>query len=178
MVRHGMGRRIGGGAAHSFYVGLEVKRDEEPKALCLIPRGHEEGQTVELASRTFNLMLGKPVQFPLFTATSDRVVSSGDIVTVTGELHPLPPIHTVLKSEEGKTGHVPVHLRALLTEIGTLELWCVFDAPDGLTERWRLEFELRGTAGPVKDTVIESMPRHFAEARRQIEEMFATKPPG
>jgi molecular chaperone DnaK (HSP70) len=181
MVRHGMGRRIGGGAAHSFYVGLEIKRhegDDEPKALCLIPRGHEEGQTVELGNRTFNLMLGRPVQFPLFTSTSDRVVSSGDIVTVTGDLHPLPPIHTVLKSAEGKTGHVPVHLRAILTEIGTLELWCVSDAPDGLGERWRLEFELRGTAAPAKDTVIESMPPHFLEARRHIEETFATKPSG
>jgi len=175
MVRHGMGRRIGGGAAHSFYVGLEVKRDEEPKALCMIPRGHEEGQTVELGNRTFNLMLGTPVQFPLFTSTSDRVVSSGDIVTVTGDLHPLPPIHTVLKSAEGRTGHVPVHLRALLTEIGTLELWCVSNASE---ERWRLEFELRGTAGLTKDTIIESMPPHFAEARRHIEETFATKPSG
>ena len=79
-----MGRRIGGGAAHSFYVGLETKRGEEPKALCLIPRGHEEGQTVELGSRTFNLTLGRPVQFPLFTSTSDRVASSGEIVTVDG----------------------------------------------------------------------------------------------
>src|SRR5262245_38744504 len=178
MVRHGMGRRIGGGAAHSFYVGLELKRDEEPKALCLIPRGHEEGQTVELGNRTFNLMLGTPVQFPLFTSTSDHVVSSGDIVTLTEDLHPLPPIHTVMKSAEGKTGHVPVHLRALLTEIGTLELWCVSDATEGLGERWRLEFELRGTTGPAKETVIESMPPHFAEARRHIEETFATKPPG
>jgi hypothetical protein len=177
MVRHGMGRRIGGGAAHSFYVGLETKRaerDGEPKALCLIPRGHEEGQTVELGNRTFNLMLGRPVQFPLFTSTSDRVVSSGDMVTVTDELHPLPPIHTVLKSAEGKTGHVPVRLRAILTEIGTLELWCVSGSSE---ERWRLEFELRGTAGPAKDTVIESMPPHFAEARRHIEETFATKLP-
>src|SRR5262245_49215838 len=114
MVRHGMGRRIGGGAAHSFYCGLEVRGHEEPKALCLIPRGYEEGQTVELGSRTFDLMLGRPVQFPLFTSTSDRAVSSGDIVTVTCDLHPLPPIHTVLKSAEAKTGHVPVHLRALL----------------------------------------------------------------
>ena len=47
---------------------------KKPKALCLIPRGHEEGQTVELGGRTFNLTLGRPVQFPLFTSTSDRVV--------------------------------------------------------------------------------------------------------
>jgi molecular chaperone DnaK (HSP70) len=182
MVRQGMGRRIGGGAAHSFYVGLERKRAEvevEPQALCLIPRGQEEGQTVELGNRTFNLMLGRPVQFPLFTSTSDQIVSSGDIVTVGGDLNPLPPIHTVLKSAEGKTGYIPVHLRAILTEIGTLELWCVSDAHDGERERWRLEFELRGSAaGAAKDTVIESMPPHFAEARRHIEETFATKPPG
>src|SRR5690349_6826579 len=175
MVRRGMGRRIGGGAAHSFYIGLET-RGEESHALCLIPRGHEEGETVELGNRTFNLTLERPVQFPLFTSTSDRVVSSGDIVTVTDDLHPLPPIHTVLRSAEGKTGHVPVHLRAILTEIGTLELWCVSDVPGRLEERWRLEFELRSTAGPAKDTVIESMPPHFAEARRHIEEAYVSKP--
>ena len=172
LVRRGMGRRIGGGAAHSFYIGLETKRGEEPKALCLIPRGHEEGQTVELGGRRSISLLGRPVQFPLFTSTSDRVVSSGEIVTVGEDLHPLPPIHTVLKSAESKTGQVPVHLRAILTEIGTLELWCVSDASN---EHWRLEFELRGAAATAKDTVIESMPPQFAAARRHIEQMFGGK---
>jgi molecular chaperone DnaK (HSP70) len=172
MARRGMGRRIGGGAAHSFYVGLETKRGAEPKALSLIPRGHEEGQTVELGGRTFNLTLGKPVQFPLFTSTSDRVVSSGEIVTVGEDLHPLPPIHTVLKSAAGKTGPVPVHLRAVLTEIGTLELWCVSGTSN---EQWRLEFELRGAAAATKETVIESMPPQFAEARKQIDHIFGGK---
>ena len=84
MVRHGSSRN---GTAHRrrrrpFFLcrpGNQTRR-REPKALCLIPRGHEEGQTVELGGRTFNLMLGRPVQFPLFTSTSDRVVSSGEIV--------------------------------------------------------------------------------------------------
>jgi hypothetical protein len=169
LVRRGIGRRIGGGAAHSFYVGLDTRRGDEPKALCLIPRGYEEGQTAELGGRTFNLTLGRPVQFPLFTSTSDRVAASGEIVTVGEDLHPLPPIHTVLKSAEGKTGQSPVHLRAILTEIGTLELWCVSDA---LNEQWRLEFELRGAAGSSRETVIESMPPQFAEARKQIEQIF------
>jgi hypothetical protein len=172
MVRHGMGRRIGGGAAHSFYIGLETKRGEEPHALCLIPRGIEEGQTVELNARTFNLMLGRPVQFPLFTSTSDRVTSSGEIVPLSETLVQLPPIHTMLKSAEGRTGQVPVHLRAILTEIGTLELWCVSNASN---ERWRLEFELRGATAAAKDTVIESMPPHFAEARKHVEQMFGGK---
>jgi hypothetical protein len=172
MVRRGMGRRIGGGAAHSFYVGLETKREEQPKALCLIPRGHEEGETVELGTRTFTLTLGKPVQFPLYTSTSDHGALSGDIVDITQEHYPLPPIHTVLKNAEGKTGHVPVHLRASLTEIGTLELWCVSDASN---EQWRLEFELRGNATAVKETVIESMPPQFADARKHIDQIFGGK---
>lgn len=169
LVRRGMGRRIGGGAAHSFYVGLETKRGDEPKALCLIPRGHEEGQTVDLGGRTFNLTLGKPVQFPLFTSTSDRIATSGEIVAVGEDLHPLPPIHTILKSAEDKAGQTPVHLRAILTEIGTIELWCVSDASN---EQWRLEFELRGVAGAARDTVIESIPPQFAEARRHIEQIL------
>jgi molecular chaperone DnaK (HSP70) len=169
LVRRGMGRRIGGGAAHSFYVGLETKRGDEAKALCLIPRGYEEGQTVELGARTFNLTLGRPVQFPLFTSTSDRVATSGEIVTVGEDLHPLPPIHTVLKSVDGKTGQAPVHLRAILTEIGTLELWCVSDSSN---EQWRLEFELRGSSASARETVIESMPPQFAEARKHVEQIF------
>jgi len=172
VVRRGMGRRIGGGAAHSFYVGLEKKRGEPPKALCLIPRGHDEGQTVELGGRTFNLTLGRPVQFPLFTSTSDRAVPPGEIVPVSADLRPLPPIHTVLKGADGKTGQIPVHLRAILTEIGTLELWCVSDASN---EQWRLEFELRGATASANQTVIESMPPQFATARTQIEQIFGGK---
>ena len=172
VVRRGVGRRIGGGAAHSFYIGLETRRGEESKALCVIPRGYEEGDTVEMNNRTFNLTLGRPVQFPLFTSTSDRVTASGEIVTATEDLRPLPPIHTVLKSAEGKTGQVPVHLRAILTEIGTLELWCVSNVSG---ERWRLEFELRGATAAAKDTIIESMPPQFAAARKHIEQMFGGK---
>jgi molecular chaperone DnaK (HSP70) len=167
LVRRGMGRRIGGGTAHAFYVGLESKR--EPKALCVIPRGHEEGQLVDMTGRIFNLTLGRPVQFPLFTSTSDRVAASGEIVTVGDDLHPLPPIHTVLKSDENKTGQIPVHLRAVLTEIGTLQLWCVSETGG---EQWRLEFELRGASGSPRETVIESMPPRFSEARTSIERIF------
>src|SRR5262249_24133853 len=95
------------------------------------------------------------------------------IVTAGEELHALPPIHTVLKSAEGKTGQVPVHLRAILTEIGTLELWCVSDATN---EQWRLEFELRATTPAPRSAVIESMPPQFAEARRCIQQIFGGKP--
>ncbi|HSB67898.1 MAG TPA: Hsp70 family protein [Candidatus Methylomirabilis sp.] len=167
LIRRGLGRRIGGGAARALYVGLEKKGAEQPAALCVIPRGHEEGETVDLGGRTFHLSLGRPVQFPLFATTSDRVEAAGAIVPVGEELHPLPPIHTLLGSADAKTGTVPVHLRATLTAIGTLELWCVSEASD---ERWRLEFELRG--GGASGAAIESMPPGFAEASSAIQQIF------
>ncbi len=172
LVRRGLGRRIAGGAAHAFYVGLEKAGHEAPLALCVIPRGHEEGEAVDLGERVFNLTLNRPVQFPIFSTAADRVERPGELVTITEDLHPLPPIHTLLKGAGDKTGTVPVHLRAILTEIGTLELWCVSNASN---EQWRLEFELRGTSASENVAVIESMPPRFGEARAWVEHIYGGK---
>jgi len=166
LVRHGLGRRIGGGTAHALYVGLAAKREEAAtQAVCLIPRGHEEGTPVDLTQRPFTLTLGRPVQFPLFSTTSDRVDRPGAVVPLREDFHPLPPIHTLFRGGGGRAAAVPVHLRATLTELGTLELWCVSNVAD---ERWRLEFELRGTRANPKAAVTESMPARFGEARMRL----------
>jgi molecular chaperone DnaK (HSP70) len=174
LARRGLGKRISGGSAHALYVGLAAeKEDSTPRAICLIPRGHEEGQQVELTNRPFELTLGRPVQFPLFSTTSDRIDRPGEVAGVGDEFRALPPIHTLLKSAITKTGRVSVHLRATLTELGTLELWCVSNTAD---ERWRLEFELRGAAASAATTVTESMPARFGEARAVVERVFGNKP--
>ena len=170
LVRRGLGRRIGGGTAHALYVGLAADKDDAAsRAVCLIPRGQEEAQPMDLSTRPFSLTLGRPVQFPLFSTTSDRVDRPGDVVEVTDDYRALPPIHTLLKGASGQTATVPVHLRAMLTELGTLELWCVSNAAD---ERWRLEFELRGAAARAGATVTESMPARFGEVRAIVERVF------
>ena len=52
LVKRGLGRRIRGGSAHAFYVGLAAEQESATaRAICLIPRGHEEGQPVELTSQ-------------------------------------------------------------------------------------------------------------------------------
>ncbi|WP_426730086.1 Hsp70 family protein [Myxococcus faecalis] len=174
LVRRGHGLRIGGGAARAYYVGLQRPADSaEQPALCLIPRGFEEGQKVDLGERPFTLTLGRPVQFQVYSTTSDRIDKPGDLVPLAEDLKPLPPIHTLLKGASGKVAEVPVHLQAALTEIGTLELYCVSDVAD---ERWRLEFELRGTGGSHELTVTESMPARFVEAKDNIERVYGNKP--
>ncbi|OJT23071.1 molecular chaperone DnaK [Archangium sp. Cb G35] len=174
LVRRGHGLKIGGGAARAYYVALQRPADStEQPVLCLIPRGFEEGNQVDIGERSFTLTLGRPVQFTLYSTTSDRIDKPGDVVPLTEELKPLPPIHTVLKGAAGKTAEVPVHLQAGLTEIGTLELFAVSNVAD---ERWRLEFELRGTSGERELTVTESMPARFAEAKENAERVYGNKP--
>jgi molecular chaperone DnaK (HSP70) len=182
LVRHGLGRRISGGAAHGLYVGVASEcATASTHAICVIPRGHEEGETVELRERQFQLTLGQPVQFQLFSTTSDRIDRAGQIVPVTDEFNALPPIHTLLKTrapvEPPKHGRpvtqtAPVFLRATLTEIGTLELACVAETTN---EQWRLEFEIRGTAQSTEMVVTESMPPRFSDAKLAIEANYTPK---
>ena len=171
LVRHGLGHRITGGAAHALYLGLEKTGTQEPMALCVVPRGQEEGQTLDLGGRTFLLAVQKPVRFPLFSTAADRVDKSGDVVPVSDDLQPLPAIHTLLRSSHAPDS-VPVHLSATLTEIGTLELWCVSNTTP---ERWRLEFELRTGSSASPFAVTAPMPPSFAEARLWIERIYGSK---
>jgi molecular chaperone DnaK (HSP70) len=172
LARRGLGRRIGGGSAHALFVGLEKAGSEQPMALCVVPRGQEEAEPIDLGSRVFQLSLGRPVRFPLYSTASDRSENAGDVIAITEDLKPLPAIHTLLKGSGTNSSSVPVHLQAMLTPIGTLELWCVANHND---HRWRLEFELRGNATERELSITESMPAAFAEARSCVEKMFGAK---
>jgi molecular chaperone DnaK (HSP70) len=170
LARRGQGRRIGGGTARAYYVGLDEKAAPEPVALCVIPRGQEEGVPVEVANRVFQLTLGRPVQFPLFATTADRADAPGDIVPVSDALASLPPLHSVLTPAEEARGAVPVHLRSVLTPIGTLELSCVSNVSP---EQWRLEFGLRGA--PAGEDAMATLPPEIEAARRGIQQTFGVE---
>ena len=75
-MRRGRGVRIRGGLAHTYYIGVEVRARGQTMALCLFPAGVEEGHTVNLTGRTFELRIRRPVDFPLYvssTRTTDAV---------------------------------------------------------------------------------------------------------
>lgn len=173
LTRRGLGRRIGGGAARAYYVGLGGGEGEK-LGVCLIPRGFEEGNSIDLKGRSFALQLGRPVQFQLYSTTLDRIDQPGQVVGVEDEgFHPLPPIHTLLRASDPRSLTAPVHLGAALTEIGTLELSC----HSNLTrERWRLEFELRGERAGRSLAVTESMPARFGEAKEHLQRVYGHKP--
>jgi molecular chaperone DnaK (HSP70) len=155
LVRRGRGIRIVSGLAHSVYVGLEHRKKKgrgrkrlRHAALCLAPQGMQEGQQIELDGHELSLAVGREVQFPLFTATGHRG-KVGEVLQADDErLQPLPPLHTRLPGSGNR--RVPVHLRARLSEVGTLDL--VAARTDGKDDI-RLEFDLRGQPGEGDEDV-------------------------
>ncbi|HEY7422667.1 MAG TPA: Hsp70 family protein, partial [Gemmataceae bacterium] len=147
-LRHTGGRRIGGGIARSYYVGVQQARsasdgaEDKITVVCVVPQHMEEGQDIVLDKPELELALGQPVMFPLYTSTVRGDDKAGDLLTVASDqLLRMPPLHTVLRGgKRSGTKSVPVTLAARSTAIGTLELFCV--ARDG-NNRWRLEFNVR-----------------------------------
>jgi molecular chaperone DnaK (HSP70) len=149
-LRHTGGRRIGGGIARSYYIGVQQAQPAHSTStdndgltvVCVVPQHLEEGHDVILDKPELELSLGQPVMFPLYTSTVRGQDKAGALLTVApDQLLRMPPLHTVLRGgKRSGTKSVPVTLAARSTAIGTLELFCV--ARDG-RNRWRLEFNVR-----------------------------------
>ena len=163
LVRRGLGLRIGGGSARAYYLGV----GDGGQAVCVVPRAAPEGEEQPL-DRDFSLVLGKPVRFRLFASAGFRPERPGDLVTVDDDLRELPPLQTVIPGE----GTAPVRVRAALTEIGTLEVFCQSAAG----QRWKLEFQLR--AGAQESGAISQLPRNIDAAREQVQIIFGKKAVG
>jgi molecular chaperone DnaK (HSP70) len=151
LARRGRGVRIRGGTVRAYYVGVETAAPAVPgvpapvKALCVAPFGMEEGSEVELPGAEFGLVVGEPAEFRFFGSTVRRTDVAGTVVDGwdAGELEELAPLEVTLPADGGPGETVPVRLRAHVTEVGTLELWCV--ARDG-ARRWKVEFNVRQAA--------------------------------
>jgi hypothetical protein len=148
-VRHGKGVRIRGGTARAYYIGIESAMPAIPgfappiKALCVAPQGLEEGSTVELPDDELGLIVGETAVFRFFAASARKDDGAGALIDADASgVTELDPVEKAIAVEaDRKAGDlVPVRLEAHVTEVGTLELWCV--ARDG-RGRWKLEYSVR-----------------------------------
>jgi hypothetical protein len=138
--------RIRGGTAQSHYIGIERAELAVPgippriDAVCVAPFGMEEGTEVTLP-QAFGLVLGEEVAFRFFGSSTRKDDVVGAVVPPV-ELTELSPIETTMPApdEASEGAIVLVHLHARVTEIGTLEL----SAVDGVGQRWKLSFDVRG----------------------------------
>jgi len=161
LVRRGLAARIRGGTPRAFYLGVDTVG--APMAMCLAPKGLDEGSRVELA-RDFELVTNRPVRFKLFSSSS-RADDPGTLVPIGdgradtlddgSDLLELPPIVTVLRAPGRST--VAVRLQVAITELGAVEIWC--ESPDA--GRWRLSFDMRaGGAAPSANDDDAPPPPH------------------
>ena len=150
VVRRGGGIRIGGGTARSFYVGFEAGGPGDRPWLCAVPRDAQEGDEIAIEGRDFELLMGRPVAFPLASSSVRPQDRPGDLLPADPDsILPLPPLTTEIRvGRKAKAERVPVRLETRVTEVGTVELWCRSLADD---RRWRLQIQLRGqAAGPPR----------------------------
>ncbi|CAN5652076.1 Hsp70 family protein [soil metagenome] len=160
MARRGRGIRIRSGAPRTYYVGIESAMPAVPgmtaplKALCVVPFGMEEGTSASIAGREFALVVGEPAEFRFLSSTVRKGDPPGALIEDWGDdLEELGPLEVTLQPD----GHadedddvVPVTLESRVTEVGTLELWCVARGnragsagPQGAPSRWKLELNIR-----------------------------------
>jgi molecular chaperone DnaK (HSP70) len=143
----GSGVLVRGGLPRTYYIGLGEARDGKFPAACLVPRGAEEGATLEIDKDELQLVANRPVSFRLYSSlirTDDKLGDLVEFAADDAELHMHAPLHAVIRfGKKAEERLIPVKLGARLTEIGTLETWAESKISDN---RWRLQFELRKAA--------------------------------
>ena len=164
-ARLGHGVRIGGGSARGYFVSVAAEPGRRP-AVCIVPRGAEEGVAQRAYGRTFALAVGRPVRFDVL-ATDEVDARAGDVVDADDErFAALPPLAATLDGPAGREVHVAIE--AELTPVGTLDLACVErEETDGRPpRRHRLAFQLR--ADVASEPIAAS--RSQAPARRRMDD--------
>lgn len=171
LARRGLAPKIAAGAARNYFLRVESAAGGTPRGICVLPRGSEEGQEVRLQGRSFALKSGEPVRFDLVSTTSDTVPAGAQVDVSELDAQPLPPVATVLRAPPGRgQQEIAVHLVSTLTEVGTLALYCIADDDPG--QRWRLEFQLRGSGAAAAP---QALPPRFDEAVALLERVFGAR---
>jgi molecular chaperone DnaK (HSP70) len=161
----GAGLLVRGGLPRAYYIGVDGGQ-----AICLAPRGTEEGSTLNVDREDLQLVANKPVSFRLYSSLSRTEDQLGQVVTFAPDedIHLHAPLNAVIRfGKRTEERPIPVRLSAKLTEVGTLEIW----AESRVSEhRWRLQFELRKSAQaerPSRPAAVIS-----EEGMRQAQELL------
>jgi hypothetical protein len=152
LAKQGHGIRIRGGAARSYYVGIETAGLAIPgavrplRALCVVPFGMEEGTELDVPGGEIGVVVGEQASFRFFSSAIRKQDKPGDLIGAWSEEEisetdsleaTLPP------ADDLEDAYVPVRFHSHITELGVFELWCVSTISE---HRWKLEFSVREDA--------------------------------
>ncbi|HKE21340.1 MAG TPA: Hsp70 family protein [Bryobacteraceae bacterium] len=148
----GSGVLVRGGLPRTYFIGLGDPHEGKFQAVCLVPRGAEEGDAVEIDNPALQLLANRPVTFRLYSSrarTGDNLGAMVEFSQDDPDLHVHAPLNAVIRfGKKAEERLIPVKLGARLTEIGTLETWCESKISEN---RWRLQFELRKKTQPAPE---------------------------
>lgn len=148
LVRRGQGIRIRGGLSRTYYIGIETAQPAIPgleptiRALCVAPFGMEEGTEIDVPQREFGLVVGQPVEFRFLGSTKRNDDEVGQHIDDWEEdIEEITTIGATMDSTTSESGTIiPVRLQTRVTEVGTLELWCMSSQSE---QSWKLELDVR-----------------------------------
>jgi molecular chaperone DnaK (HSP70) len=150
-VRKSGGLRVSGGSARAYYVGVQTGArvaDGQVRAVCVLPRGTEEGTTLNLEGREFATLANRPVTFTLYSSTMGHDAHGAVVTLNEDEIHRHAPLITTLRyGKKSRQVELAAQLTMSFTEVGTLELWLNSLNSD---HRWRLQFQLRGAQAEIE----------------------------
>ena len=190
-VRRGEGVRIDARLARAYYLLVE---QSPPLAMCVMPANAMPLDRFRMDEHPFHLMVGQPVQFPLFHSSTNLIHEIGQIVPVDIEsMTAMPPIRTVLEMGNRKLQQsVPVVLESELSEIGTLAMNLVVSQPSesepatksqGPKTSWKLEFDVRmsnsdtaSSSGPQTGWIETAQSTQVQAAIEAMENVFGDSP--
>jgi len=148
------GIRIRGGAARSYYIGIETAGLAIPgaprplNALCVVPRGMEEGSQTDVPGDGIGLIVGEKAIFRFFSSVvrkdqpGQRLQQwSPEELVETDSMEA--ELHRIEGMEGVEDDYVPVRFESIINELGIFELWCVHTESEA---RWKLEFSVREDA--------------------------------
>jgi len=114
----GHGVLVHGGLPRTYYIGLGEPRQQTLAAVCLVPRGTDEGTAVEIDNDALQLVANRPVSFRLYsslTRTGDQLGQVVEFAVGDPDLHVHAPLHAVIRfgkksggtTDPGEGGRAP-----------------------------------------------------------------------
>jgi len=172
LVKMGQGVRVGSGSPRSYYIGVSIKDEKDPKAVCIVERGLDEGSKIHLPDIKYEVRANEPVAFHVYSSSYRSGDRPGELIPVDGSFSILAPLQTIIrfgKTSQRKT--IPVTIAAEYTEMGTLSMYCQSDIS---AHKWKLEFQLRDEEKGIASTETEIYDEDLImEACHKICEVFA-----
>ena len=150
-VCQGNAIRVKAGSAQSYYIGIGSTMPAIPgytpplRGLCVVPFGMEEGSEVDIPFAGLGLVVGEATTFRFFATNNRKEDLVGSILDdiESRDGHELAALGAELPADDPKANPgtlVQIHLKSILTEIGTLQIWCI---EENGNRKWKLEYELR-----------------------------------